>query len=186
MKNSYYPLTLYASGLIDARRVGSGSVTGFTYFGCTDGTSFVETTDGRYAGLAMFSSGNTTLAGILIDMDDYAPAIEIRGGFIRGIRKYTRYVSSSTTLTEKDDDIIINTESAVTITLPASPARWQQYMIYKTTASDMTISGNGKNIERMGVSLSTTQNFTGSGYTFLLKYSSDQNKWLMLVFSGRL
>lgn len=184
-KGGTFPLTLYATGLIDARRVGKGSQFGFTYFGNTDGTFFAQTSDGKYAGLALLGSGNSTLAGILINMTASAPAIEIRGGYVRGLRRYTKTISGSTTLTNLDDDIIISTGSSITITLPSSPSEGQEFTIYKTLGGTLTINGNGIYIERLSVSGGDSIQISDAGLCMKLKYASYRNAWYLMLQNGK-
>lgn len=136
----------YGSGFWDFRR-GNGGV---TYLGCTDNFSVTKTSDGKKAGLVLAGNSDTTLAGILINMTASAPAIEIKSGYVRGLRRYKRYVSASTTINATDDVIETTNSTAITITLPASPADGTEFEVWQASSSQVSIRGNGPKFKVAG------------------------------------
>lgn len=72
--------------------------------------------------------------------------ITLYNGFFKGLRPYTRDISSGDTLTELDHNVFI---AGGTISLPSSPLLGQTYKIYHTSTTSLTINGNGKTIKQM-------------------------------------
>ncbi len=63
-----------------------------------------------------------------------------------GLRRTTLTKTANYTLEKWDFRVIVDTSSAVTITLPASPDNDEEHVITRSGANNVTINGNGKNI----------------------------------------
>jgi hypothetical protein len=73
---------------------------------------------------------------------------------------WTRKVTSALTLTDADRTIVADAAgSAFTVTLPAAPSADQEFRFIRINsgANDVTIGGNGKNINGSGTKVLTTQ-----------------------------
>ena len=98
-------------------------------------------------------------------------AIQITSGDIAGLRPYIRETSISTTLTIYDHTVYCTNSGAITLTLPQSPIKGQEYLI---------IQGNGRvNIEAYHV-------FFGEGASGSTKtwWSGTKNQFSWLIFTG--
>ena len=98
-------------------------------------------------------------------------AIQITSGDIAGLRPYIRETSISATLTIYDHTVYCTNSGAITLTLPQSPIKGQEYLI---------IQGNGRvNIEAYHV-------FFGDGASGSTKtwWSGTKNQFSWLIFTG--
>ena len=98
-------------------------------------------------------------------------AIQITSGDIAGLRPYIRETSISATLTIYDHTVYCTNSGAITLTLPQSPIKGQEYLI---------IQGNGRvNIEAYHV-------FFGEGASGSTKtwWSGTKNQFSWLIFTG--
>lgn len=99
-------------------------------------------------------------------------AIQITSGDIAGLRPYIRETSISATLTIYDHTVYCTNSGAITLTLPQSPIKGQEYLI---------IQGNGRvNIEASHVIFGEGAN--GSTKTW---WSGTKNQFSWLIFTGR-
>lgn len=98
-------------------------------------------------------------------------AVQITSGDIAGLRPYIRDVSVSTTLDIYDHTIYCKNSSTITLTLPASPIKGQEYLI---------IQGNAQ------VNISAYHVIFGEGADGSTKtwYSGSKNQFSWLVFTG--
>lgn len=98
-------------------------------------------------------------------------AIQITSGDIAGLRPYIRDISVSTTLDIYDHTIYCKNSSTITLTLPSSPIKGQEYLI---------IQGNGRvNIEAYHVIFG--EGASGSTKTW---YSDTKKQFSWLAFTG--
>lgn len=98
-------------------------------------------------------------------------AIQIVSGDIAGLRPYIRETSISATLTIYDHTVYCTNSGAITLTLPQSPIKGQEYLI---------IQGNGKvNIKAYHVIFG--EGASGSTKTW---YSGAKNQFSWLIFTG--
>lgn len=98
-------------------------------------------------------------------------AIQIVSGDIAGLRPYIRETSISATLTIYDHTVYCTNSGAITLTLPQSPIKGQEYLI---------IQGNGRvNIEAYHVIFG--EGASGSTKTW---YSGTKNQFSWLIFTG--
>ena len=98
-------------------------------------------------------------------------AIQITSGDIAGLRPYIRETSISATLTIYDHTVYCTNSGAITLTLPQSPIKGQEYLI---------IQSNGRvNIEAYHV-------FFGEGASGSTKtwWSGTKNQFSWLIFTG--
>lgn len=56
-------------------------------------------------------------------------------------------LTASTTLSDNDQIILCNNTAAITVTLPASPTTGRRYHIKKINTGNVTVAGNGNNID---------------------------------------
>lgn len=98
-------------------------------------------------------------------------AIQIASGDIAGLRPYIRETSASTTLDIYDHTIYCKNSSTITLTLPVSPIKGQEYLI---------IQGNAK------VNIKASHAIFGQGADGKSKswYSGSTNQFSWLVFTG--
>lgn len=98
-------------------------------------------------------------------------AIQIASGDIAGLRPYIRETSVSTTLDIYDHTIYCKNSSTITLTLPVSPIKGQEYLI---------IQGNAK------VNIKASHAIFGQGADGKSKswYSGSTNQFSWLVFTG--
>lgn len=98
-------------------------------------------------------------------------AIQIVSGDIAGLRPYIRDISTSTTLDIYDHTIYCKNSSTITLTLPPSPIRGQEYLI---------IQGNAQ------VNIKASHVIFGQGADGESKswYSGSKNQFSLLVFTG--
>lgn len=98
-------------------------------------------------------------------------AIQIVSGDIAGLRPYIRDISTSTTLDIYDHTIYCKNSSTITLTLPSSPIRGQEYLI---------IQGNAQ------VNIKASHVIFGQGADGNSKswYSGSINQFSLLVFTG--
>lgn len=98
-------------------------------------------------------------------------AIQITSGDIAGLRPYIRDISVSTTLDIYDHTIYCKNSSTITLTLPSSPIKGQEYLI---------IQGNGK------VNIKAYHVIFGEGASGSTKewYSGTKNQFSWLIFTG--
>lgn len=98
-------------------------------------------------------------------------AIQIVSGDIAGLRPYIRETSVSTNLDIYDHTIYCKNSGTITLTLPSSPIKGQEYLI---------IQGNGR------VDISAYHAFFGEGTDGKSKswYSGTKNQYSWLVFTG--
>lgn len=98
-------------------------------------------------------------------------AIQITSGDIAGLRPYIRDISVSTTLDIYDHTIYCKNSSTITLTLPPSPIRGQEYLI---------IQGNAR------VNIEAFHAIFGQGADGVSKswYSGSKNQFSLLVFTG--
>lgn len=98
-------------------------------------------------------------------------AIQIVSGDIAGLRPYIRDISTSTTLDIYDHTIYCKNSSTITLTLPPSPIRGQEYLI---------IQGNAQvNIKASHVIFGQGADGTSKSW-----YSGSKNQFSLLVFTG--
>lgn len=98
-------------------------------------------------------------------------AIQIASGDIAGLRPYIRDISASTTLDIYDHTIYCKNSSTITLTLPSSPIKGQEYLIIQDNAqvnikASHAIFGQGAD----GKSMSW--------------YSGSKNQFSWLIFTG--
>lgn len=98
-------------------------------------------------------------------------AIQITSGDIAGLRPYIRDISVSTTLDIYDHTIYCKNISTITLTLPSSPIKGQEYLI---------IQGNAQ------VNIKASHAIFGQGADGISKswYSGSTNQFSWLVFTG--
>lgn len=98
-------------------------------------------------------------------------AIQITSGDIAGLRPYIRDISVSTTLDIYDHTIYCKNSSTITLTLPSSPIKGQEYLI---------IQGNAQ------VNIKASHAIFGQGADGISKswYSCSTNQFSWLVFTG--
>lgn len=98
-------------------------------------------------------------------------AIQIVSGDIAGLRPYIRETSISATLTIYDHTVYCTNSGAITLTLPQSPIKGQEYLI---------IQGNGR------VNIEASHVFFGEGASGSTKtwYSGTKNQFSWLIFTG--
>lgn len=98
-------------------------------------------------------------------------AIQITSGDIAGLRPYIRDISVSTTLDIYDHTIYCKNSSTITLTLPSSPIKGQEYLI---------IQGNAR------VNIKASHAIFGQGADGISKswYSGTINQFSWLVFTG--
>lgn len=98
-------------------------------------------------------------------------AIQITSGDIAGLRPYIRDISVSTTLDIYDHTIYCKNSSTITLTLPSSPIKGQEYLI---------IHGNAQ------VNIKASHAIFGQGADGISKswYSGSTNQFSWLVFTG--
>lgn len=98
-------------------------------------------------------------------------AIQIVSGDIAGLRPYIRETSISATLTIYDHTVYCTNSGAITLTLPQSPIKGQEYLI---------IQGNGR------VNIEASHIFFGEGASGSTKtwYSGTKNQFSWLIFTG--
>ena len=84
-----------------------------------------------------------------------AEAIRVANGMFGGFRPHI-YTQSSGTLSDYQNVIIASNGAEATLYLPSSPKKGQMYIIYHTTSTGLTVSGNGKSIKRLMASGLTT------------------------------
>lgn len=98
-------------------------------------------------------------------------AIQITSGDIAGLRPYIRDISVSTTLDIYDHTIYCKNSSTITLTLPSSPIKGQEYLI---------IQGNAR------VNIKASHAIFGQGADGISKswYSGTINQFSLLVFTG--
>lgn len=98
-------------------------------------------------------------------------AIQITSGDIAGLRPYIRETSISATLTIYDHTVYCTNSGAITLTLPQSPIKGQEYLI---------IQGNGR------VNIEASHVFFGEGANGSTKtwWSGTKNQFSWLIFTG--
>lgn len=98
-------------------------------------------------------------------------AIQIVSGDIAGLRPYIRETNISTTLSIYDHTVYCTNSGAITLTLPRSPIKGQEYLI---------IQGNGK------VNIKAYHVIFGEGASGSTKewYSGTKNQFSWLIFTG--
>lgn len=98
-------------------------------------------------------------------------AIQIVSGDIAGIRPYIRETNISTTLSIYDHTVYCTNSGAITLTLPRSPIKGQEYLI---------IQGNGR------VNIEASHVFFGEGASGSTKtwWSGTKNQFSWLIFTG--
>ena len=82
-------------------------------------------------------------------------AISVVAGMFAGFRPFIGSQNTGT-LTDYQNIVIADHSTASTIYLPSSPKKGQMYIIYHTTSTGLTVSGNGKSIKRLMASGLTT------------------------------
>nr|DAE97461.1 MAG TPA: hypothetical protein [Caudoviricetes sp.] len=98
-------------------------------------------------------------------------AIQVTSGDIAGLRPYIRETSISATLSIYDHTVYCTNSGAITLTLPRSPIKGQEYLI---------IQGNGK------VNIEASHVFFGEGASGSTKtwWSGTKNQFSWLIFTG--
>lgn len=98
-------------------------------------------------------------------------AIQIVSGDIAGLRPYIRETNISTTLSIYDHTVYCTNSGAITLTLPRSPIKGQEYLI---------IQGNGR------VNIEASHVFFGEGASGSTKtwWSGTKNQFSWLIFTG--
>lgn len=98
-------------------------------------------------------------------------AIQIVSGDIAGLRPYIRETSISATLSIYDHTVYCTNSGAITLTLPRSPIKGQEYLI---------IQGNGR------VNIEASHVFSGEGASGSTKtwWSGTKNQFSWLIFTG--
>ena len=98
-------------------------------------------------------------------------AIQVVSGDIAGLRPYIRDISISTTLDIYDHTVYCTNSGAITLTLPRTPIKGQEYLI---------IQGNGK------VNIKAYHVIFGEGADGKTKewYSGTKNQFSWLIFTG--
>lgn len=98
-------------------------------------------------------------------------AIQIVSGDIAGLRPYIRETSISATLSIYDHTVYCTNSGAITLTLPRSPIKGQEYLI---------IQGNGR------VNIEASHVFFGEGASGSTKtwWSGTKNQFSWLIFTG--
>lgn len=98
-------------------------------------------------------------------------AIQIVSGDIAGLRPYIRETNISTTLSIYDHTVYCTNSGAITLTLPQSPIKGQEYLI---------IQGNGR------VNIEASHVFFGEGASGSTKtwYSGTKNQFSWIIFTG--
>ncbi len=108
-----------------------------------------------------------------------ATAVRLETGLFEGFRPKALAITSRYTLTNLDTTIKVPNSSAITVNLPSSPLPGQVYMIMHTTSTDLTISGNGKTIQRMVYSGTTTVNSLTSQSVEVMLFAYVGTSWVM-------
>ena len=140
-------------------------------------------------GIGLTSIGNSGADSVGIDIGTYGGqnsiglrisatggkktnhAVQITSGDIAGLRPYIRETSVSATLDIYDHTIYCKNSSTITLTLPASPIKGQEYLI---------IQGNAR------VDIKASHVIFGEGADGSTKtwYSGSKNQFSWLVFTG--
>ena len=108
-----------------------------------------------------------------------ATAVRLETGLFEGFRPKALAITSGYTLTNLDTTIKVSNSSAITVNLPSSPLPGQVYMIMHTTSTDLTISGNGKTMQRMVYSGTTTVNSITSQSVEVMLFAYVGTSWVM-------
>lgn len=140
-------------------------------------------------GIGLTSIGNSGADSIGIDIETYGGqnsiglrisatggkktnhAIQIVSGDIAGLRPYIRDVDVNTTLDVYDHTIYCKNSNEITLTLPASPIKGQEYLI---------IQGNAQ-VDIRASHLIFGEGASGSTKTW---YSGTKNQFTWLIFTG--
>ena len=125
-------------------------------------------------GLDIFTSYGQNSVGLRINTRGALKtnhAIQIVSGDIAGLRPYIRETSVSTTLSIYDHTIYCTNSGAITLTLPQTPIKGQEYLI---------IQGNGR------VNIKAYHVIFGEGASGSTKewYSGTKNQFSWLIFTG--
>lgn len=125
-------------------------------------------------GLDIFTSYGQNSVGLRINTRGALKtnhAIQIVSGDIAGLRPYIRETSASTTLSIYDHTIYCTNSGAITLTLPQTPIKGQEYLI---------IQGNGR------VNIKAYHVIFGEGASGSTKewYSGTKNQFSWLIFTG--
>lgn len=127
-------------------------------------------------GISLTSIGNVMAnsIGLRIDASGGSKAnhaIQIVSGDIAGLRPYIRETNISTTLSIYDHTVYCTNSGAITLTLPRSPIKGQEYLI---------IQGNGR------VNIEASHVFFGEGASGSTKtwWSGTKNQFSWLIFTG--
>ena len=132
------------------------------------------------------SGSNAGSSGIFGGDPKGSFAIYALKGAFAGLRPVVRQITGSVTLSAMDHTIVVPAQvSSITIRLVANPENGQQYYIYKSSASTISISGNGKNITRAGISSQSTQTLAYNSFGMaIFIYSSEVREWVMSFFNS--
>lgn len=119
------------------------------------------------------------------------------GGMFAGMRLHTRHISSSETLQNTDNRIIVNNSSEITLTLPRYPEVGQEYEIWHTSGSTLNIQSYNATTRRYIYRMTKTRDYAysfASGEQEIIKVTyahniyhnaqAEDGLWL-LVFFGK-
>ena len=117
------------------------------------------------------------------------------GGMFAGLRPHLRHLSSNATLAATDNVIVVNNSSAITLTLPHNAEIGQEYEIWHTSSTTLTIQTQNYSVRKYIYRLTKTAGFgysveSGSQEIMRFKftpglYNSSSNEkgcWLMVYY----
>ena len=117
------------------------------------------------------------------------------GGMFAGLRPHLRHLSSAATLAATDNVIVVNNSSAITLTLPHNAEIGQEYEIWHTSSTTLTIQTQNYSVRKYIYRLTKTAGFSysiesGSQEIIRFKftpglYNSNSNEkgcWLMVYY----
>lgn len=142
------------------------------------------TTDGGRVAVRIEGNDSPYYSGLLVDVSETRAAMEVKSGYLRGLRRYSREVSSTTTLTALDDVVFVTGNTSFAINLPDNPLQHAEYEIIKAGIGTLNIN-SGKPITRLGVSTANTHTITDQ-LTVRLKYNATHGVWYMTLENGNI
>lgn len=141
---------------------------------------YMSTASNPIDGMSLISHNNNRISIVRAPKKLSLDAIKINGDVIIGATQYvvTNVTSTPYFVVLADNVLLVDTSSAKTINLPASPATGRKLIITDSTGSaninNITINGNGNNI---GASSSITINIQWKGRTLLF----NGTVWIVLA-----
>lgn len=117
------------------------------------------------------------------------------GGMFAGLRPHLRRISSNSTLAATDNVIVVNNTSAITLTLPHNAEIGQEYEIWHTSGTTLTIQTQNYSVRKYIYRLTKTAGFgysVESGTQEIMRFkftpglynssSSERGCWLMVYY----